>query len=176
MHAFPDHRLDLGALVLQREIAVAGGMRPAKPGDFAAHPDMPIGVLHRPLQRGGQLGHREFRCVDQGLGCGHQEFSIRVFWAGPQVRDFSAASPIRACQTNNSVLQSTLNYSSPVRNIMLKSLISASVKTVRWALGAAGVLALLITALIATPLERPPELASISAARGTVDLSSLPTV
>ena len=71
MDALPDHRLDLGALVLQREIAMAGGMRPAEAGDFAAHPDMAIGVLHRPLQRGGQFGHGEFRRVDQGFGCGH---------------------------------------------------------------------------------------------------------
>ena len=35
--ALPDHRLDLGALVLEREIAVAGGVRPAIAGDFAAH-------------------------------------------------------------------------------------------------------------------------------------------
>ena len=49
MGELPDHGLDLGALVLQREIAVAGGVWPAKAGDFAAHADMPIGVLHRPL-------------------------------------------------------------------------------------------------------------------------------
>ena len=49
--ALPDHRLDLGALVLQREIAVAGGVRPAKAGDLAAHPHMAVGVLHRALQR-----------------------------------------------------------------------------------------------------------------------------
>jgi len=31
MDALPDHRLDLGALVLEREIAVPGGVGPAKP-------------------------------------------------------------------------------------------------------------------------------------------------
>ena len=34
----PDHGLDPGAVVLQREIGVAGGMRAAIAGDFAAHP------------------------------------------------------------------------------------------------------------------------------------------
>jgi alpha-beta hydrolase superfamily lysophospholipase len=46
----------------------------------------------------------------------------------------------------------------------------------RWALCATGVLALLVTALVATPLTRPPELQSISAARGTVDMSTLPAI
>ncbi|MHC2750878.1 hypothetical protein ACVIWV_006332 [Bradyrhizobium diazoefficiens] len=50
VHALPDHRLDLGALVLQREIAVAGGMGAAKARDLAADPDMAKGILHRPLQ------------------------------------------------------------------------------------------------------------------------------
>ena len=74
----PDHRLDLGALVLQREIAVAGGVRPAKAGDFAADADMAIGVLHRPLQRGGQLGDGEFGRVDQVFGSRHRQL-IRAF-------------------------------------------------------------------------------------------------
>ena len=88
MRELPDHRLDLGVLVLQREIAMPGGMRPAEAGDFAAHPDMAEGVLHRPLQGGGQLGHREFRRVDQGFGGGHLGQSIRAFRAGAQGRDF----------------------------------------------------------------------------------------
>jgi pimeloyl-ACP methyl ester carboxylesterase len=44
------------------------------------------------------------------------------------------------------------------------------------ALSAVGVLALVVLALLATPLERPAELQSISRARGTVDLSSLPAI
>ena len=51
--ALPDHRLDLGVLVLEREIAMPGRMGPAEAGDLAAYPDMPIGILHRPPQRGG---------------------------------------------------------------------------------------------------------------------------
>ena len=70
MHALPDHRVDLGALVLQREIAVAGGMRPAKAGNLAAHADMAEGVLDRPLQRGGQLGDGEFRRIEPDFGSG----------------------------------------------------------------------------------------------------------
>jgi alpha-beta hydrolase superfamily lysophospholipase len=44
----------------------------------------------------------------------------------------------------------------------------------KWALSVVGAIALLITGLVATPLTHPPELASISAARGTVDLNTLP--
>ncbi len=47
---------------------------------------------------------------------------------------------------------------------------------VKWSLIAVGVLALVVLALLATPLERPAELQSISRARGTVDLSSLPAI
>ncbi len=59
---------------------------------------------------------------------------------------------------------------------MSNLLIRAPLIAARWTLCAAGVAALLITALVATPLSRPPELASISAARGTVDFSALPAV
>ena len=45
--ALPDHRLDLGAFVLEREIAVAGGMRAAIAGNLAAHPHIAVGVLDR---------------------------------------------------------------------------------------------------------------------------------
>jgi alpha-beta hydrolase superfamily lysophospholipase len=46
----------------------------------------------------------------------------------------------------------------------------------RWALCGVGAIALLLTALVAVPLEPPPELRSISQARGTVDFSTLPTI
>ncbi|MDO9296876.1 alpha/beta fold hydrolase [Bradyrhizobium sp.] len=59
---------------------------------------------------------------------------------------------------------------------MSKLLMRAPLIAARWTLCAAGAAALLITALVATPLSRPPELASISAARGTVDFSALPAV
>ena len=59
---------------------------------------------------------------------------------------------------------------------MLKSVVLGSLHLLKWALCAVGVAALLLTALVATPLKRPPELRSISAARGTVDFSDLPSV
>ncbi len=59
---------------------------------------------------------------------------------------------------------------------MPKLLIRRSLSALRWALSAVGAAALLIAALVAAPLKRPPELASISAARGTVDFSALPAV
>lgn len=59
---------------------------------------------------------------------------------------------------------------------MLKYLIRGSVGVVKWALCGVGVMALLLTALVATPLTPPPELQSISAVRGTVDFSALPAI
>ena len=56
------------------------------------------------------------------------------------------------------------------------SLIRGSLSALKWALCAVGAVALLITALVATPLVHPPELVSISAARATVDFSALPAV
>src|ERR1700737_649118 len=95
MDALPDHRLDLGALVLQGEIAVPGGVRPPETGDFAAHPDVSIGILHRPLQGGGQFGDGEFGRVDKGLSCGHLGPSIRAFRASAQGKDFGCARQSR---------------------------------------------------------------------------------
>jgi alpha-beta hydrolase superfamily lysophospholipase len=51
-----------------------------------------------------------------------------------------------------------------------------SLKVTQWALCLVGVVALLITAMVAWPLQRPPELQSISASRGAVDLSALPAL
>ena len=45
-----------------------------------------------------------------------------------------------------------------------------------WALGGVGVAALVLAGMIRTPLIAPAELHSISAARGTVDLSTLPAI
>jgi alpha-beta hydrolase superfamily lysophospholipase len=59
---------------------------------------------------------------------------------------------------------------------MLKSLIRGSLSLLKWALCGVGVLALAVLALLATPLQPVPELQSISRARATVDLSSLPAV
>jgi alpha-beta hydrolase superfamily lysophospholipase len=49
-------------------------------------------------------------------------------------------------------------------------------KFAQWTLCLVGAVALLITAMIATPLQRPPELQSISASRGTANLSTLPAI
>ena len=59
---------------------------------------------------------------------------------------------------------------------MLRSMICGAVSLLKWILSGVGVLALVLLALLATPLERLPELQSISRARATVDLSSLPAI
>jgi alpha-beta hydrolase superfamily lysophospholipase len=59
---------------------------------------------------------------------------------------------------------------------MPRLLIRGSLYAVGLVLSIAGVAALLLTALVATPLVRPPELQSISQARGTVDFSALPAI
>jgi alpha-beta hydrolase superfamily lysophospholipase len=59
---------------------------------------------------------------------------------------------------------------------MLTWLVWFPLRVVQWALCIVGAVALLLTAMIATPLSPPPELHSISAARGTVDMSTLPSL
>jgi alpha-beta hydrolase superfamily lysophospholipase len=59
---------------------------------------------------------------------------------------------------------------------MAKRLLRGGFNALKWALCGVGALALLLAGLLAAPLVPPPELQSISAARGTVDLSSLPAV
>src|SRR4029078_10189055 len=59
---------------------------------------------------------------------------------------------------------------------MLKSVIRGSVSLLKWVLCGIGVLALVVLALLATPLQPVPELQSISRARATVDLTSLPAI
>ena len=59
---------------------------------------------------------------------------------------------------------------------MLKWLLRGGFSALKWALCGVGAAALLLTALIARPLAPLPELKSISAARGTVDLSALPAI
>ena len=49
-------------------------------------------------------------------------------------------------------------------------------RAVRWGLAVAGALALILTAMIATPLVRPPELKSISETVGRVDRSTMPAL
>ena len=59
---------------------------------------------------------------------------------------------------------------------MSKWLIRMPLRALRWALCGIGAVALLLTALVATPVVRPPELRSISQARSTVDFSALPVI
>jgi alpha-beta hydrolase superfamily lysophospholipase len=59
---------------------------------------------------------------------------------------------------------------------MLKPVIRGAVSLLKWVLSGVGVLALVLLALLATPLQPVPELQSISRARASVDFSSLPAV
>jgi len=58
---------------------------------------------------------------------------------------------------------------------MFGRLARGGLSALKWVLCGVGVLALVVLALLATPLS-PPELQSISRARATVDLSSLPAI
>jgi alpha-beta hydrolase superfamily lysophospholipase len=60
--------------------------------------------------------------------------------------------------------------------IMTRRLLRGSFGVLKWALCGAGMIALTFAAMLATPLVAPPELRSISAARGTVDMSTLPAI
>jgi pimeloyl-ACP methyl ester carboxylesterase len=64
----------------------------------------------------------------------------------------------------------------PLEKIMLGSPRRWFFKIFAWVLAAVGAAALVLTAMIATPLVAPPELHSVSAGRGTVDMSTLPAV
>jgi alpha-beta hydrolase superfamily lysophospholipase len=64
----------------------------------------------------------------------------------------------------------------PLEKIMLRSPIRWCLRISGWVLAAVGAAALVLTAMVATPLVAPPELHSISAARGTVDMSTLPPI
>jgi alpha-beta hydrolase superfamily lysophospholipase len=59
---------------------------------------------------------------------------------------------------------------------MVKRLLRGGFSALKWALCGVGALALLLAGLLSAPLVHPPELQSISAARRTVDLSSLPAI
>jgi pimeloyl-ACP methyl ester carboxylesterase len=59
---------------------------------------------------------------------------------------------------------------------IMRSLLGWGFRGACWVLGIAGIAALTLTAMIATPLVPPPELRSISSARGTVDMSTLPPI
>ena len=64
----------------------------------------------------------------------------------------------------------------PEAALMAGQIVSGIFRILLCSLAAAGLAALLLIAMIATPLVAPPELRSISAARGTVDMSTLPGI
>lgn len=59
---------------------------------------------------------------------------------------------------------------------MSKWLLRGSFSVLKWLLCGVGAIALLLTAMVASPLQRPAELQSISKSRGVVDLSTLPAI
>jgi alpha-beta hydrolase superfamily lysophospholipase len=59
---------------------------------------------------------------------------------------------------------------------MVARILSGSLRAVVWGLAAVGFAALVLAGLIAWPIQRPPELTSLSQGRSNVDLSSLPAI
>jgi alpha-beta hydrolase superfamily lysophospholipase len=59
---------------------------------------------------------------------------------------------------------------------MISKIVSGGLKAVVWGLAATGLAALVLAGLVAWPVRQPPELTSISGARKSVDLSSLPAI
>jgi alpha-beta hydrolase superfamily lysophospholipase len=59
---------------------------------------------------------------------------------------------------------------------MITRIVSGGLKAVVWGLAAAGFAAMVLAGLVAWPVQQPPELTSISGARKSVDLSSLPAI
>src|SRR6202166_5031902 len=59
---------------------------------------------------------------------------------------------------------------------MITRIVSGGLKAVVWGLAATGFAALVLAGLVAWPVRQPPELTSISGARKSVDLSSLPAI
>ena len=64
----PDHGLDARAVVLQREIGMAGRMRPAIAGNLAAHPDVAELVFDGALQGAGDFRDGVFGSIAAGIG------------------------------------------------------------------------------------------------------------
>jgi len=81
----------------------------------------------------------------------------------------------RRCRAEDSVAVISGNRSNE-EEIMMTSLLRWSFRISIVSLSIVGIAALVLAAMIATPLVAPPELQSISAARGSVDMSTLPAV
>src|SRR5215471_4898064 len=60
------------------------------------------------------------------------------------------------------------------RNIMLQWMVWFPLKLTQWTLCLVGAVALLLTAMVATPLRKPPELVSVSKTARAVDRSTMP--
>jgi alpha-beta hydrolase superfamily lysophospholipase len=59
---------------------------------------------------------------------------------------------------------------------VITKIVSGGLRAVVWGLAATGFAALVLAGLVAWPVRQPPELTSISGARKSVDLSSLPAI
>jgi alpha-beta hydrolase superfamily lysophospholipase len=59
---------------------------------------------------------------------------------------------------------------------MISKIVSGGLKALVWGLAATGFAALVLAGLVAWPVQQPPQLTSISGARKSVDLSSLPAI
>jgi alpha-beta hydrolase superfamily lysophospholipase len=59
---------------------------------------------------------------------------------------------------------------------MIATIVSGSFKAIIWGLAAVGFVGLLLAAMIATPVRRPPELTSVSTTARAVDRSDLPGI
>jgi alpha-beta hydrolase superfamily lysophospholipase len=59
---------------------------------------------------------------------------------------------------------------------MITKIVSGGLRAVVWGLAATGFAALVLAGLVAWPVRQPPELTSISGARKSVDLTSLPAI
>src|SRR5262245_21131065 len=61
-------------------------------------------------------------------------------------------------------------------DLMANWLVWFPLRLLRWALAVVGAFALLLTAMVATPLKRPGELRSVADAARSVDRSTMPTL
>ena len=87
----PHDGIDAGALVLEGEIGVAGGMRSPVVRHLAPHPDVSEPLLDGALQRTGEFGDADFRGVRQAAALAGGGFVRRR--AGRRVEDRGGGGP-----------------------------------------------------------------------------------
>jgi alpha-beta hydrolase superfamily lysophospholipase len=73
-------------------------------------------------------------------------------------------------------LKFSSNFISLEINVMTATLITGGFRVLFWGVAVVGLVALLLTGLIACPVRLPPELTSISDARKSIDFSALPPI